>query len=122
MLNRVELIGRLGRDAHIAKTEAGTEVANLSIATEIWSEQKKETLVNWVDVTLWEPKGVKEYLTKGRLVYIEAIVRTRKVGEVYRTDVISKKLKLLDSGGAEREQGAGNQQVQPVQPIEEGSF
>ncbi len=82
MVNKVILIGRLGRDAELRFTPQGTPVASLSLATErTWQDQEgtnhKET--EWHNVILWGrlAETSHEHLTKGRLIYIEGRLHTR---------------------------------------------
>ena len=82
-LNKVMLIGYLGRDAELKYIPSGTAVASLSLATtEVWKDktgQKKEA-TEWHRCTVWDKQAenLAEYLTKGRLVYIEGRLQTRK--------------------------------------------
>lgn len=82
MINKVILIGRLGADPEIRYTPSGAEVANFRIATtEIWTNKngEKEERTEWHRIVAWRnlAKICGEYLSKGRLVYIEGRIRTR---------------------------------------------
>jgi single-strand DNA-binding protein len=84
MLNRAELIGRLGKDPEVRTLGNGDKVANLSIATEeTWRDKgsgEKKSKTEWHRVTLW--RGLADiadrYLKKGDLVYICGKIETRK--------------------------------------------
>jgi len=84
MLNKVQLIGRLGRDPEVRYTTEGKCVANLAIATseshkdKATGETRQET--EWHRVALFGPTGdvAARYLKKGKLVFIEGRIRTRK--------------------------------------------
>jgi single-strand DNA-binding protein len=117
-VNKVILVGNLGKDPEIRRTQDGRPIANLSIATsETWrdkgtGERKEKT--EWHRVVIFsEPlcKIVEQYLKKGAKVYIEGALQTRKwtdqAGvEKYSTEVVlqgfNSTLTMLDgrSGGA----------------------
>ena len=82
-LNKVQIIGYLGRDAELKYIPNGTAVASISIATtEVWKDkngQKKEA-TEWHRCSVWDKQAetLAEYLTKGRLVYVEGRIQTSK--------------------------------------------
>ncbi len=107
-VNKVILIGNLGRDAETKFTPSGTAVTRFSVATtRSWKDQqsgewKEET--NWTNVTLWRQENVANYLTKGRQVYVEGRLQTRSYEDkdgkkVYATDVIADDVILLGGRG-----------------------
>lgn len=108
-LNRVQLIGYLGKDPESRFTPNGKKVAHFSLAvTERWksgAETRERT--EWVNIEAWERLSeiAEEYLHKGSLVYLEGALRTDKYedkGETkYFTKVTAFKLQLLDRKGAE---------------------
>ena len=84
MVNKVILIGNLGKDPEVRYTSGGQAVANLRIATSrSWTDkqsgQKKEE-TEWHDVEVWgkQAEQVGEYLAKGRQVYVEGRLKTDK--------------------------------------------
>ncbi|MGB9701017.1 MAG: single-stranded DNA-binding protein [Thermodesulfobacteriota bacterium] len=82
MVNKVILIGRLGADPEIRYTPSGAEVATFRIATnEAWTNKngEKEERTEWHRIVAWRglAKICGEYLSKGKLVYIEGRLRTR---------------------------------------------
>lgn len=82
MINKVILIGRLGADPEIRYTPSGAEVATFRIATsEAWTNKsgEKEERTEWHRIVAWRglAKVCGEYLSKGKLVYIEGRLRTR---------------------------------------------
>ena len=113
-VNKVILIGNLGKDPEVKYTPSGMAVARFSIAT---NERVKDKDGNWGDRTEWhnivlfERKAeiAGEYLKKGRTVYIEGSIRTnswddKETGQKkYRTEIIGNNLVLL---GGPREGGA----------------
>lgn len=102
-LNRVELIGTLGRDAELKFTPGGTAITKFSIATNRrWkdknsNEWKEET--DWHNIILWSSEKLSEYLTKGKQVYVEGRLQTRNYEKdghkVYVTEVVAEDVILL---------------------------
>jgi hypothetical protein len=80
-VNKVILVGNLGRDAETKFTPGGSSVTKFSVATaRRWKDQqsgewKEET--NWSNVTLWRAENLAPYLTKGKQVYVEGRLQTR---------------------------------------------
>src|SRR5436309_7510155 len=122
-VNKVILIGNLGKDAESKFTPNGTSVATFSIATS-WRQKDPQTgewkdQTDWHNITLWRSENVLPYLTKGTQVYVEGRLHTRsyeKDGKKqYFTEVIAEELILL--GGrqsAEASAGGEYSQQQPV--------
>jgi single-strand DNA-binding protein len=121
-VNKVILLGHLGKDAETKFTPSGTAVSNFTLATSRrWKDQqtgewKEET--EWHRIVLWRSENVSNYLLKGKQVYIEGRIQTRsyedKEGQKrYVTEVVCDELILLGSG---RESGApaGGEYAQPV--------
>jgi single-strand DNA-binding protein len=105
-LNRVQLIGRLGKDPESKFTPTGKKVAHFSVAvSNRWKgrdgEAKEST--EWVNVEAWDRLGevCQEYLKKGSLVYIEGRLKTDKYEEKgdtrYFTKVVAQMVQFLDS-------------------------
>lgn len=105
-LNRVEIIGRLGKDPEARSTPKGTQFAVFSVAVDRkWKsksgEARQET--DWFNVEAWGKTGevCLKYLAKGRLVYIEGGLRTTRYeheGETrYFTKVVVQRMLMLDS-------------------------
>ena len=115
-VNKVILIGNLGKDPEMKYTPGGMPVARLTLAT---NERFKDKEGNWQDRTEWHnlvafqrtAEIAGEYLKKGRTVYIEGSLRTnswddKESGQKkYRTEIIVNDLVLL--GGGQREGGEG---------------
>lgn len=99
-LNRVMLIGNLGRDPEIRSTQDGTRIANLSVATsESWKDKnsgERKERTEWHRVAIFNEhlvEIVEKYLRKGSKVYIEGQLQTRKWvaqdgTEKYTTEVV----------------------------------
>jgi single-strand DNA-binding protein len=128
-VNKVILIGNLGRDPETRYTTGGDAVTNLNIATsETWKDKagEKQEKTEWHRVVLFgrQAEIAGEYLKKGRSVYIEGRLQTRKYTdkdgvEKYATEVVGDRMQLLGSregtgagdaefsgGGGRRESGA----------------
>jgi single-strand DNA-binding protein len=103
-MNKVILIGRLGKDPEVRQITSGDKVANFSIATtENYKDKEGNKVENteWVNIVLWKGlAGVAEsYLKKGSLVYIEGKLTTRsweKDGtKHYTTEVVGNNMQML---------------------------
>ena len=110
-LNKVQLIGRLGKEPEQRKTNKGKAVTVFSVAVNrIW-KSKGETKENtdWFNVEAWGKLGeiCHKFLQKGQLVYLEGALRTDKYeheGETqYFTKVIASKMQMLEWKGKEEE-------------------
>ncbi|HSO12163.1 MAG TPA: single-stranded DNA-binding protein [Anaerolineales bacterium] len=104
-LNRVQLIGRLGKDPESKYTPTGKKVAHFSLAvSQHWKaggETKEST--EWVNIEAWGRLGevCQEYLKKGSLVYLEGRLKTEKYEDKegdkkYFTKVVALTLQFLD--------------------------
>jgi single-strand DNA-binding protein len=107
-VNKVLLIGRLGRDPEVRYTPDGTAIANFSIATsEEWKDKKtgeKQERTEWHRIVAFRRLGeiCGEYLSKGRQVYIEGRLQTRdwqdKDGNKrYTTEIVASQMQMLGS-------------------------
>lgn len=117
-VNKVLLIGNLGRDAETKFTPSGIPCTRFSIATSRrWKDQQTEEWkeeTNWSHVVAWRKENLAEYLTKGKQVYVEGRIQTRSFdGEdgrkVYVTEVIAEDVVLLGGRGEEPSSGARTQ-------------
>jgi single-strand DNA-binding protein len=111
MVNKVILVGNLGKDPEVRYTSGGQAVASLRIATSrSWTDkqsgQRKEE-TEWHDVEVWGKQAelCGEYLAKGRQVYIEGRLKTDKWQdkqsgqERYRVKIVADSVRFLSSGG-----------------------
>ena len=117
-VNKVILLGNVGKDPEIKATASGTVVATFSIAT---SERFKDKTGNWQDRTEWHnlvayqrtAEIIRDYVKKGSKLYVEGRLQTsswddKTTGQKkYRTEIIVGDLSLL-SGRGEGEGGAGS--------------
>jgi single-strand DNA-binding protein len=108
-VNKVILVGNLGRDAELRYTPGGAAVATLNLATtEVFKDregQKKED-TQWHRVILWgkTAETLQDYLTKGKQIYVEGKLQTRKWkdkdgNDKYTTEVRGDRVVLLSGGG-----------------------
>ena len=104
-LNRVQLIGRLGKDPESKFTPTGKKVTHFSLAvSNHWKDKNGETKesTEWVNIEAWGRLGeiCQEYLKKGSLIFIEGRLKTDKYedkGETrYFTKVVALTLQFLD--------------------------
>jgi single-strand DNA-binding protein len=126
-INKVILVGRLGKDPEIRSTPNGTTVAKFTIATdEKFTDRagEKQERTEWHNIVAWGKLGeiCGQYLKKGKLVYIEGSIRTdswedKESGQKkYRTEIIAQTMQMLDrrgddegggySGGGDRDRGS----------------
>ncbi len=112
-LNRVQLIGRLGKDPETRFTPTGKKVCRFSLAVDRrWKSSQGEAkeVTDWFNVEAWGRLGevCQEYLGKGRLVFIEGRLRTDRYeheGEPrYFTRVIANQMQMLDRPPEEEEE------------------
>ena len=113
-VNKVILVGRLGKDPEIRSTPGGTSDARFTIATdERYTDRsgEKQERTEWHNIVAWGKLAeiCGQYLKKGKLVYIEGSIRTdswddKESGQKkYRTEIIANTMQMLDR----REEGQG---------------
>jgi single-strand DNA-binding protein len=116
-VNKVILVGNLGKDPELRYTPSGAAVATFSLAT---SERYKDKSGEWVDKTEWHNivawRNLAEicgkFLHKGKQVYIEGKIQTRSYDDRdgnkrYMTEIVAQRVRFL-GGGAGRGAGAGD--------------
>jgi single-strand DNA-binding protein len=111
-VNKVILIGNLGKDPEVRFTQTGSAVANFSIATsEQWNDRDghRQERTEWHNIVVWGKQGelCGQYLSKGRQVYVEGSIRTRsyddKTGNKrYVTEIVAQRIRFLGGGGGTR--------------------
>ncbi len=127
-LNKVMLIGHLGRDPEVRYTSAGDAVANLALATsETWKDKngEKQERTEWHRVSMFgrQAEIAGEYLKKGSSVYIEGRLQTRKWNdkdgnERYTTEIIADRMQMLGSSGG----NGGSEPARQARPQEQGGY
>jgi len=120
-VNKIILLGNLGRDAELRYTPSGTAVATFTLATnERWTDKdgEKKEHTEWHRVVLWGKmaESLAQYLTKGNPVYVEGSVRTKSYkdkegNERQSFDVRAREVVLLPSGGS-----GGGKRTAPDEP------
>lgn len=105
-VNKVIIMGRLGADPELRYTKSGQATCTLRVATsEMWGtgEQRQER-TEWHNIVLWARQAelAKEYLAKGRLVYVEGRLQTRKWqdrdgNDRYTTEIVAREIQFIDS-------------------------
>jgi len=120
MINKVTLLGRLGKDPEVRHFENNNAVCSFSLATSR-SYKKGEEWVDeteWHNIVIWKPwlvNTAEKFLKKGSLVYIEGRITTRMWEDQgvkkYITDIQVENMKLLDK----KSEGGGNFPPAPTQ-------
>jgi single-strand DNA-binding protein len=130
-LNKVILVGNLGRDAELRYTPGGAAVATLNLATtEVWNDRnnQRQEKTEWHRVVLWgkQAESLQEYLTKGKQICVEGRLQTRQWDDKdgnkrYTTEIKADRVTLLGgagrSGGADRGAPAPGSDDAPVEPM-----
>jgi single-strand DNA-binding protein len=120
-LNKVMLIGNLGKDPEVRFTPQGRAVTRFPLATsEVWNDQdgQRQERTEWHNVVVWgkQAETCAQYLAKGRQVYIEGSIRTRQYDDKdnvrkWFTEVVAQRVQFLGSregaGGGARPSGSG---------------
>jgi single-strand DNA-binding protein len=118
-VNKVILLGNIGKDPDIKVLPSGQPVANFGLAT---SERYKDQQGNWQDRTEWHnltaygklAEIVRDYVKKGNKIYAEGRLTTRSWDDkdsgkkVYRTEIVVAEITLLSGRGEEGGQSGGN--------------
>ncbi len=123
-VNKVILVGNLGRDPEVRYIKDGTAVANLRLATsETWNDQngQKQERTEWHRVVAWGKLAeiAKEYMSKGRQIYVEGKLQTRSWDDRdgnkrYTTEVKADQIIMLGSRGDSA--GARDTPAPPPEP------
>jgi single-strand DNA-binding protein len=129
-VNKVIIVGNLGRDPEVRYTPNGSAVCNVSVATtRIWKNKDsgdKNEETEWHRVVFYDKLAeiAGEYLKKGRSVYVEGRLKTRKWQdkdgvEKYTTEIVATDMQMLGSregmgGGAASDEGGGYERAAPA--------
>jgi single-strand DNA-binding protein len=127
-VNKVILVGNVGKDPEIRHLDSGVAVANFPLATsETYTAKNGErvTTTEWHNIVLWRglAEVAEKYVTKGRQLYIEGRIRTRSYDDKdgnkkYITEIYGDSMQMLGSRSDEKpenEQSSQNRNVQSVQ-------
>ena len=109
-VNKVILVGNLGKDPEVRFTPSGRAVAKFPLATtDSWMDQEsgRQERTEWHNIVVWgkQAENCGQYLAKGRQVYIEGAIRSRSYDDKEgnkRTawDVVASEMEMLDAKGA----------------------
>lgn len=131
-VNRVILVGNLGKDPELRQTNGGSGVCSFSIAVnETWKDKdgKKQERVEWIEVVAWKQLAeiCSRYLTKGKQVYVEGKLRTRSwedkdKNKRYKTEVIADNVQFLGGGGGKPKDDVFEQDPGPQVPDSDFPF
>ena len=116
-VNKVFLLGNVGKDPEMRATQGGMVIAQLTLAT---ADRQKDQSGNWTDKTEWHnlvcfnrtAEIVRDYVKKGTQLYVEGKIQTRSWDDKesgqkkYRTEILVNELTLLGGRGGEREGGS----------------
>lgn len=127
-LNKATLIGNLGKDSELRYTAGGTPVANFSLATtDTWNDKdgNRQEKTEWHRINVWgkTAETLNQYLTKGKQIYLEGRIETRKWQDKegqdrYTTEIVANRIVLLSGGGGgegggQRRSGGGRGRQAP---------
>ena len=120
-VNKVILIGNLGRDPEVRYTQNGTAVANFTLATnEVWNDKsgERQEKTEWHRIVVWGKQAeiAREHLSKGKQVYIEGSIQTRQWDDREgnkRTTTEIKAQRLMMMGRAEAGESRMNAAAPP---------
>ena len=123
-VNKVIIVGNLGRDAEVRRTPGGTAVSTISVATtESWTDKssgERQERTEWHRIVIWgkTAESLEQYLLKGRQVYVEGKLQTRKWqdrdgNDKYTTEIRSDRIVLLGGRG---DGGGGGYGSRPSTP------
>ena len=117
MVNKVILIGNLGKDPEVRFTPNGRALAKFPVATsERWTDQQgqKQERTEWHNVVVWgkQAETCGQYLAKGRQVFVEGSIRSRQYDDKdgnkrYITEIVARDVRFLGSAGGRGPQEAG---------------
>ena len=127
-VNKVIIIGNLGKDAEIRYTASGTAVSTFSLATtDVWTDKagQRQEKTEWHRVVLWgkAAESLGEYLVKGKQVYVEGRLQTRQWDDKdgnkrYTTEIRADRIVLLGGKGGARRDDETRPTGRPAQPAE----
>ena len=126
-VNKVTLVGNLGRDPEVRAMQNGDKIVQLSIATsDRWKDKssgEQKEKVEWHRVVLFNRLAeiAQEYLKKGSQIYVEGKLQTRswqddKGEKKYTTEVVAKELTMLGSKSSSNQEGAVSQMDEQKPP------
>ena len=128
-VNKVILVGRLGKDPEVRTFEGGTKKANFTLATSEYRKDKdgnRVEMTEWHNIVCWRnlAENAEKFLVKGKMIYVEGKLRTRSWDDNgskrYITEIEASTFTMLSSKSDETEQRVENKtdnlQAQPPMP------
>ncbi len=108
-VNKVMILGNLGQDPELRNTTSGKPVATLRVATtDQWTDQsgQRQERTEWHSIVVWgrAAENCKQYLAKGRAVFVEGRLQTRKWQDKeghdrYTTEIVADRVQFVGGGG-----------------------
>jgi single-strand DNA-binding protein len=120
-INKVILVGRLGKDPEERTTAGGTRVSSFSLATDTYHSNNGEKTTEWHRVKVFGKTAEQciQYLRKGRLICVEGSLQTRSYEKPpgdkhYITDIVAARVTFLDAkGNGHSDQAAAGEEEMP---------
>ena len=116
-VNKAIILGNLGKDPELRHTQGGKAVCTLRVATnEVWTDQagERKERTEWHTIVVWgrQAENCNQYLKKGRSVYVEGRLTTRKWQDKeghdrYSTEVVADRVQFVGGGKGEGAGGGG---------------
>jgi single-strand DNA-binding protein len=120
-VNKAIIVGNLGADPEVRYTKSGTALANMRIATnERWKDKsgQQQERTEWHRVTVFgnQAENCGKYLAKGRQVYVEGRIQTKKWEDNdgntrYTTEIVAQSVQFLSGGDSDFGGGGGRREV-----------
>ena len=121
-VNKVILIGNLGKDPEVRTLEGGIQVARFPLATTEYYKDKtgnKVEKTEWHNIVVWRAQAefAEKYLKKGQSIYVEGKIRTSNYQDKegvqrYSTEIVADNITMIGRPGGEGGSGSGEQQAQ----------
>ena len=115
-VNKVMILGNLGQDPELRNTTSGKAVTTLRVATtDTWNDAsgQRQERTEWHTIVVWgrSAENCKQYLAKGRAVFVEGRLQTRKWQDKeghdrYSTEIVADRVQFVGGGGGGAERGA----------------
>ncbi len=126
-VNKAIVLGNLGRDPELRHTQSGKAVCQLNVATtETWTDQsgERQEKTEWHRIVVWgrQAENCDKYLSKGRSVYVEGRIQTRKWqdkdgADRYSTEIVADRVQFIGGGAGARDSGGSDvDQSMPLEP------
>ena len=122
-VNKVILVGRLGKDPEVRTFEGGVKKANFTLATSEYRKDKdgnRVEMTEWHNIVCWRnlAENAEKYLVKGKMIYVEGKLRTRSWDDNgskrYITEIEASTFTMLSNKSDETEQKVANMTAAPV--------